>query len=164
MFRKLIHTSNDGMLALLRLALGVVYFAHGAQLMLGWFGGHGFERSMAEFTQALGVPPFFAALAIVSQFFGGIGLIIGFLTRIAAFGIVVNMLVAIFLVHLPNGFFMNWYGVKHGEGFEFHILAVAMALFAMVHGAGAFSVDRAIDVAERHRPLSRMPHPQPMHG
>jgi putative oxidoreductase len=164
MFRKLVHTSNDGMLAMLRLALGVIYFAHGAQLMLGWFGGLGFDRSMTYFTQTMGIPTFFAALAIISQFFGGIGLIIGFLTRIAAFGIAIDMLVAIFLVHLPNGFFMNWYGTKHGEGFEFHILAVAIALFAMVHGAGALSVDRAITVAEAHHPLSRMPHPQPMRG
>ena len=163
MFRKLIQTNNDGMLPVLRVALGVIYFAHGAQLMLGWFGGLGFERSMSFFTH-MGIPTFFAALAIISQFCGGIGLIVGFLTRIAALGIAVDMLVAIFLVHVPNGFFMNWYGTKHGEGFEFHVLAVAMALFVMVHGAGAVSVDRAITTVASHRPLSRVPHPQPVHG
>jgi putative oxidoreductase len=164
MFRRLVHTNNDPMLALLRLALGVVYFAHGAQLMLGWFGGQGFDRSMSFLTQTTGIPSVFAALAIVSQFLGGIGLLVGFLARIAAFGIAVDMLVAIFLVHAPNGFFINWYGMKRGEGFEFHILAVGMALFVMVHGAGALSVDRAIDLAEKHRPLARAPQPQPLRG
>lgn len=163
MLHRLVHTNNDGMLALLRLALGVVFFAHGAQLALGWFGGQGFDKSMSYFTQTMGIPSVFAWLAVLTPLLGGIGLIIGFLTRIAAFGIAINMLAAVFLVHLPNGFFMNWFGTKRGEGFEFHILAIVMALYAMVHGAGALSVDRAIDTAE-HRPLSRIPHPQPMHG
>jgi len=161
MFRKLIQTSDDPMLAVLRLALGVVFFAHGAQKVLGWFGGPGYTGAMEMFTRHLGIPAVFAVLAILAEFLGGIGLITGFLTRIAALGIAVDMLVAIALVHAPNGFFMNWNGNKHGEGFEFHILAIALALFAMVHGAGAFSIDRALELSDHHRAL---PHPHPIRG
>lgn len=160
MFRKLIQTSDDPMLALLRLALGVVFFAHGAQKVLGWFGGLGYNGTLGMFAH-MGIPEVFAVLAILAEFLGGIGLILGFLTRIAAFGIAVDMLVAVALVHAPNGFFMNWTGNQRGEGFEFHVLAIAMALFAMVHGAGAFSIDRALELSEQHRGL---PHPHPMRG
>ena len=162
MFRRLFHTTDDPMLALLRLALGVVFFAHGAQKVLGWFGGTGYAGIMTFFTQNLGIPEVFAVLAVMAEFLGGIGLILGFLSRIAGFGIAIEMLVAVVKVHAPNGFFMNWYGNKQGEGFEFHLLAIAMALFVMAHGAGALSVDRAIDIAEHHRPLPRVPHPQPL--
>jgi len=164
MFRRLLHTNDDPMLALLRLALGVVFFAHGAQKMLGWFGGAGYSGTMTFFTQTLGVPSVLAELAILAEFLGGIGLILGFLTRIAAFGIAIDMMVAVAMVHASNGFFMNWFGNQHGEGFEFHILAIAMALFALVHGAGALSIDRALELAERHRPVRGMPHPHPMRG
>jgi putative oxidoreductase len=162
MIRKLFHTNDDPMLMLLRLALGAVFFAHGAQKVLGWFGGAGYAATMAFFTQRIGIPAVFAVLAILAEFLGGIGLIVGFLTRIAGFGIAVDMMVAAVMVHSRNGFFMNWSGNQRGEGFEFHILAIAMALFMLVHGAGALSIDRAISLAMRHRPASRAPHPQPM--
>jgi putative oxidoreductase len=87
-------------------------------------------------------------LAIAAEFFGGLGLIVGFLTRIAAFGIAVNMLVAIATVHGPFGFFMNWSGTQKGEGYEYHLLALAVTAFLMIRGAGAFSVDRAIALAK----------------
>jgi putative oxidoreductase len=90
-------------------------------------------------------------LAISAEFFGGLGLILGFLTRIAAFGVAVNMLVAILTVHTAFGFFMNWNGNQKGEGFEFHLLVLAMAAFLMIRGAGAFSVDRAIATATPRR-------------
>ena len=140
---KLLATSNSIPLAIIRLALGIVFFAHGAQKMLGWFGGPGFHGTMGFF-QSSGIPAPFALLAIVAEFFGGIGLILGFLTRIAAFGILCNMVVAIVMVHAPHGFFMNWTGKQAGEGFEFHILAIALCLAAMIGGAGAGSVDRAL--------------------
>lgn len=149
------------MLTLLRLALGVVFFAHGAQLVLGWFGGAGYASSMNVFTHGFGIPPVFAALAILSEFLGGIGLLIGFLTRIAAFGIAVDMAVAIFLVHAPNGFFMNWYGTQKGEGFEFHLLAIAIAVAVMARGAGALSADRELErtvTGARMRRLQPVPH------
>src|SRR3954451_7815901 len=99
---------------------------------------------MSSFRQTLGIPEFFAMLAILAEFLGGLGLIVGLLSRVAALGIAVNMVVAVFLVHLRNGFFMNWTGKQGGEGFEYHLLAIAMALAVIVGGAGAFSVDHAI--------------------
>jgi putative oxidoreductase len=110
MFRKLIATDTDIATTILRLALGVIFFAHGAQKMLGWFGGYGFTGTMGFFTGAMHIPALFAFLAIAAEFFGGLGLIFGFLTRIAAFGIFSNMLVAIALIHHHFGFFMNWTG------------------------------------------------------
>ncbi|MFZ1136000.1 MAG: DoxX family protein, partial [Candidatus Korobacteraceae bacterium] len=85
-----------------------------------------------------------AFLAICAEFFGGLGLIVGFLSRIAAFGIAMNMLVAIFTVHIHNGFFANWSGQQKGEGIEYHLLALALLLLVMIKGAGAPSVDRAL--------------------
>ena len=141
MFTRLLATSDDRILTLIRLVLGVVFFAHGAQKMLGWFGGFGFHGTMGMFTHG-GMPAPLAFLIICTEFFGGLGLILGLLTRIAALGITGLMLGAIFMVHLPNGFFMNWMGTQKGEGFEFHLLAIGMALALLVRGAGAFSCDR----------------------
>jgi len=143
MFRKLISTSNDFTLTLVRLVLGVVFFAHGAQKMLGWFGGYGFQGTMGFFTQTLHIPAPLAFLAICAEFFGGLGLIVGLLGRVAAFGIVVNMLVAVFTVHIHNGFFANWFGQQKGEGYEYHLLAIALGLVVMIKGSGALSIDRA---------------------
>lgn len=144
MLKKLLRTPDDKVLTVLRLVLGLVFLAHGSQKMLGWFGGYGFKGTMGFFTQTMHIPALFAFLAIAAEFFGGLGLILGLLTRIAAFGITVNMLVAIFMVHLPNGLFMNWTGQQKGEGFEYHLLALAITLTLMIRGAGAFSLDRMI--------------------
>jgi putative oxidoreductase len=142
--KRLLATPNDGILALMRLVLGIVFFLHGSQKMLGWFGGSGFSGTMHFFTGLLHIPAPLAALAICAEFFGGLGLIVGLLTRIAAFGISVNMVVAIWMVHLANGPFMNWYGNQKGEGYEYHLLALALAIPIMIRGAGAFSVDGAL--------------------
>jgi putative oxidoreductase len=147
MVRKLLATDDNTATAVLRLVLGVVFFAHGAQKMLGWFGGFGFSGTMGFFTGAMHIPAPFAFLAIAAEFFGGLGLILGFLTRIAAFGIAVNMVVAIATVHSAFGFFMNWTGAQKGEGFEYHLLVLAMTAFLMIRGAGALSIDRAIATA-----------------
>ena len=144
MFRKLFSTSNDFTLTLVRLVLGVVFFAHGAQKMLGWFGGYGFHGTMGFFTQQMGIPAPLAFLAICAEFFGGLGLLVGLLGRVAALGIIVNMLVAIATVHHVNGFFMNWSGQQKGEGFEYHLLAIALAIVVLIKGSGAVSIDRAI--------------------
>jgi putative oxidoreductase len=141
--KRLMSTSNDVVLTTLRLVLGVVYFAHGAQKMLGWFGGYGFHGTMGFFTH-MGMPAPVAFLVICTEFFGGLGLIVGLLTRIAALGIGVEMIGAIFMVHMANGFFMNWAGNQKGEGFEYHLLAIAMSAALLLRGAGAFSVDRAL--------------------
>ena len=144
MFRKLISTSDDYTITVARLVLGLVFFAHGAQKMLGWFGGYGFAGTMNFFTQMMHIPAPFAFLAICAEFFGGLGLLVGFLSRVAAFGISVNMLVAIFTVHIHNGFFANWSGQQKGEGIEYHLLALALLFLIMVKGGGALSVDRAL--------------------
>ena len=141
MFKKLMTTPNSPALMVVRLALGVVMFAHGAQKALGWFGGFGPAGTIGYFDQALGVPAALAVLVIAAEFLGGLGLIVGALSRIAALGVIAVMLGAVALVHLPNGFFAD------KGGFEFHILAVAMAVAVVIRGGGALSVDRVI--AER---------------
>jgi putative oxidoreductase len=138
---KLLATVNDNTLTLMRLVLGVVFFLHGSQKMLGWFGGFGFSGTMNFFTTQMHIPTVFALLAICAEFFGGLGLILGLLARVAAFGIAANMMVAILMVHLPNGPFMNWYGNQKGEGYEYHLLALGLAIPIIMRGAGALSVD-----------------------
>jgi putative oxidoreductase len=144
MLRKLISTDNDSATAVLRFVLGVIFFAHGAQKMLGWFGGYGFSGTMGFFTDVMHIPVLFAFLALTAEFFGGLGLILGFLTRIAALGIFFNMVVAIAMVHYRFGFFMNWTGAQKGEGFEYHLLVLAITAFLMIRGAGAVSIDRVL--------------------
>jgi putative oxidoreductase len=144
MFQRIMSTNNDFALAVVRLVLGIVFFAHGAQKMLGWFGGYGFTGTMNFFTQQMGIPTVFAFLAISAEFFGGLGLIVGFLSRIAAFSIFCEMIVAVAIVHRHYGFFMNWGGDQKGEGFEYHLLALAIAFAIMVKGSGALSVDHAL--------------------
>ncbi|HKR67063.1 MAG TPA: DoxX family protein [Thermoanaerobaculia bacterium] len=143
MFRKLTQTNPDLTLTVLRVVLGVVMFAHGAQKMLGWFGGYGFTGTMGFFTGTMGIPAPFAFLAIVAEFFGGLGLILGLFSRVASLGIIVTMLTAAFMVHVPT-FFMNWNGTQKGEGFEYHLIAVAIGVAILIKGSGAFSLDRAI--------------------
>ena len=144
MLNKLFVTDDSVPAAIVRLVLGIVFFAHGAQKMLGWFGGFGFSGTMGFFTGTMHIPAPLAFLAIAAEFFGSLGLILGFLTRIAALGIATNMIVAVFTVHLNNGFFMNWTGAQKGEGFEYHLLVLAIAAFLVIRGAGAWSIDRAI--------------------
>lgn len=139
----LFRTSGRFAPLLLRLLLALVFFPHGAQKMLGWFGGNGFSGTMQFFT-GQGIPAPLAFLAIAAEFFGSIGLLVGLLTRVAAFGIGVVMLVAIATVHIQNGFFMNWAGNQKGEGFEFHILVLAIVVALLIEGAGRWSIDLAI--------------------
>jgi putative oxidoreductase len=141
--KKLMSTGNDVAFTILRIVLGVVFLAHGSQKMLGLFGGYGFHATMEFFTH-MGMPAAVAFLIICTEFFGGLGLIFGLLTRIAALGIAGLMIGAIFMVHLPNGFFMNWAGNQKGEGIEYHLLVLAVAAALLLRGAGAFSVDRAL--------------------
>jgi len=144
MIQKIIQTDKDISALVLRLLLGIVFFPHGAQKVLGWFGGHGFSGTMDLFTHNLGIPAAFAFLAIMAESLGSLGLILGFLTRIAAFGISCVMVVAVFMLHLQNGFFMNWFGNQKGEGFEYHILVVAICIALMIKGGGLWSVDGAL--------------------
>jgi putative oxidoreductase len=144
MFRKIIDTEDDAALLILRLLLGIVFFPHGMQKAFGWFGGPGFGGAMEGFTVKMGIPAVFAFLAILAESAGSLGLITGFLTRVAAFGITCNMVVAVAMIHWQNGFFMNWFGKQKGEGFEYHVLVVAITLALMIKGGGRWSVDRYI--------------------
>lgn len=149
MLRKIVNTDNDFTFTVLRLVLGVIFLAHGGQKTLGWFGGLTFGQTMQMFTQTMHIPAPFAFLAIMAEFAGGIGLIVGFLGRIAAFGIICNMVVAVMMVHSKFGFFMNWFGNQQGEGYEYHLLAIALALAILVKGSGALSIDRALSAPPR---------------
>jgi len=128
----------------LRLALGLVILPHGAQKLLGWFGGYGFRGTMGWFTGTMHIPYLFGLLAIIAEFFGPLALLAGLLTRPAALGIAAVMVVAAITSHRQHGFFMNWFGNQQGEGFEFHILAASMAAVLVLTGAGAWSLDYLI--------------------
>jgi putative oxidoreductase len=126
--------------ALLRVALGGVIFSHGLQKVFGWFGGYGIAGTMGFF-RSIGMPTVLGALVIVSDFVGSLALMAGLLTRFSAAAAFAVMLGATLLVHLPNGFFMNWGGAPHGEGYEFHLLAMAMAASLVLSGGGRASLD-----------------------
>lgn len=147
MLHRLLATKDDYGPLLARVVLGVVIFPHGAQKLLGWFGGPGFAGEMRFFTQDLGIPYILGVLAIIAESFGALGLVVGLLGRVAAFGIASTMVVAALLMHLPYGFFADWSGTQGGEGIEYHLLAIGLAFVVMLKGSGAFSIDRAI--AER---------------
>ncbi|MCB1307172.1 MAG: DoxX family protein [Leptospiraceae bacterium] len=142
--KMLFKTKNQVVPLIARLGLGIVMFPHGAQKMLGWFGGYGFTGTMGYFTDTVGLPALIAFLVIFCEFFGSIGLITGLLTRLSAVGIACVMLGAALMVHLPNGFFMNWSGQQAGEGFEYHLLALTLCVIAFIKGGGLFSLDRMI--------------------
>lgn len=143
MLSNLLGTNPDLTITIVRITLGVVFFAHGAQKMLGWFGGYGFTNTMQAFTGLLKIPAPLAFLVIAAEFFGGPALIVGLFSRLAAIAIFATMAGAM-VVHLPQGLFMSWYSNRKGEGFEYHLLAMVLALVVVVEGAGAFSLDRAL--------------------
>ncbi len=144
MWKKLFQTNDDVAALVLRLMLGIIFFPHGMQKLLGWFGGHGFEGTMGFFTGKLGIPALFAFLAIIAESLGAIGLIVGLGTRVAAFGISITIAVAAMMLHVQNGFFMNWFGSQTGEGIEYHLLVIGMGVTLMIAGGGKWSLDRAI--------------------
>ncbi|HAR45199.1 MAG TPA: hypothetical protein DCS05_03195 [Nitrospiraceae bacterium] len=144
MFKKLIATKDDRAALVLRVMLGLVFFPHGAQKLLGWFGGYGFSGTMGFFSGQLEIPAMFAFLAIIAEFFGALGLLAGLFTRVAALGIMSVMLVAVPMLHAKHGFFMNWSGNQAGEGFEYHLLVIAMAVALIIKGGGTWSADKAL--------------------
>ena len=138
-------STNGGVSSLiLRLVLGFVMFAHGSQKVLGWFGGTTLSVTINLFTQKMHMPLPLALFVIAAECLGGLGLIVGFLTRIAALGVACDMIGAIALVHWKNGLFMNWFGNQKGEGFEYHLLVIAICIALIIRGAGALSLDHAI--------------------
>jgi putative oxidoreductase len=128
----------------LRLVLGFVMFAHGSQKVLGWFGGHTFFETLNMFTQQMHMPMPVALLVMAAEFLGGLGLVVGLLTRIAAFGIACDMIGAVAMVHWRFGLFMNWFGNQKGEGYEYHLLVIAICIALIIRGGGALSLDSAI--------------------
>lgn len=139
----LLSTENNLAYLISRLVLGVVILPHGLQKALGMFGGYGFSGTVDFFT-GMGIPALVAYLIIIGESLGALGLILGFLGRVGAFGIALIMTGAIFMVHIKNGFFMNWFGNQQGEGFEFHLLAIGLALIVLIKGSGKWSIDYAI--------------------
>ena len=144
MLRDLLSTNSDWTLTIIRTILGLVFFAHGAQKLLGWFGGSGLNETMRTMHESLGLPLPLAFLAVATEFFGGVGLIVGLLSRLAAVGIGVTMLAAIVMVHGRNGLFMDWFGARKNHGYEYHLLAIALVVVLIVKGSGAFSLDRLL--------------------
>src|ERR1700722_13064309 len=144
MIESLTGTHADWVVGIARIALGIIFFAHGAQKLLGWFSGPGLANSMRTFTEHLHLPSTLAFLVIAGEFFSGIGLIVGLFSRIAALVIALTMVGAIATVHLRFGLFLNWLGTQEGHGIEYHLLAIALALIVVVKGAGAFSLDRLV--------------------
>jgi putative oxidoreductase len=157
MFARIIRTYDDGVALLLRLILGVVFFPHGAQKVLGWFGGYGFNATLQGMSKMM--PSALVVLVMIAEFFGSLGLILGFLTRIAAFGIACVMVGAILTVHGKFGFFMNWMGKQPGEGFEYHLLAIVIAVAVMIKGGGKASVDLALTRGQTGSTRAAMPRP-----
>lgn len=142
MFKALLRTDNNKASLFLRLALGIVMFPHGAQKVLGWFGGPGYEKTIEIFTTKVHLPFFAVILLMITEFLGALCLIGGYFTRVFALAIGFAMAVCAYGNHVQNGFFMNWFGNQKGEGFEYHILVVGIALALAVLGGGAFSIDR----------------------
>jgi putative oxidoreductase len=148
MISNLFSTDPDWTLTAIRITLGVVFFAHGAQKVLGWFGGAGLQGTLHTMHDYLHLPIPVAFLAVMSEFLGGAGLIVGLLSRVAAIGICITMLSAIVMVHGRNGLFMNWLGDRKGHGIEYHLLAMALAIAIVVRGSGAASLDRLLYITQ----------------
>jgi putative oxidoreductase len=144
MLARILGTDGDWVTTIVRIVLGVVYFAHGAQMALGWFGGAGLRSTLRVFREHLKMPAPLALLAVAAEFLGGLGLMVGLLSRVAALGIAVVMTVALLAVHRKFGFFMNWFGEKQGHGIEYHVLVLALALVVIIKGAGAISLDQVV--------------------
>jgi len=144
MLRMIFGTQNDLTGLIMRLTLGAVMLPHGLQKVFGLFGGAGLQATMNAFTTKLGLPAPVAVLVILAESAGAIGLLVGFCTRLCALGIALVMGGAIFFVHGQHGFFMNWFGRQGGEGFEYHLLAIGLALALVIHGGGKWSFDQRI--------------------
>ena len=144
MLRRFLQTDTSKTLFAQRVLLGAVMLPHGAQKLLGWFGGYGLRGTMSYFTGSMHLPSALAFLIIASEAFGSLGLLFGLGTRLAAFGAAATMVGAVLTTHLPVGFFMNWFGNQPGEGFEYHLLALALAVPLVVRGGGAFALDREL--------------------
>ncbi len=141
--RRFLATNNSGVLLFQRIMLGLVMFPHGMQKLLGWWGGFGWDGTLGLF-QSQGIPYIAGVLVILGESLGALGLIAGFLTRLCALGIAATQVGAFFMVYLPVGFFMNWSGTQKGEGYEYALLALSIAIPLLIWGGGKASIDRAL--------------------
>ena len=135
-------TGNDWAPLILRVLLGLVVFPHGAQKLLGWFGGYGFSGTMDFFTQSVGLPWIVGFMVIVLEFVGSVALISGVATRLFAMTFMILAFGIMFTSHIQNGFFMNWLGNQAGEGFEYFLLWIAISVSLIITGSGKYSIDR----------------------
>jgi putative oxidoreductase len=149
MFREFLKTDNSPAQLFIRLALGVVMFPHGAQKVLGWFGGPGITKTLQAFA-GMGFPAWSVVVLMGIEFLGSALLVFGFLTRLWAVGIGAGITICMFLNHVQNGFFMNWLGQQKGEGFEYHILVIGICLALLIRGGGALSVDRSLSSGSKY--------------
>ena len=138
---KLIKTSNHLHLTIIRFTLAIVIGMHGMQKLIGAFGGHGIAWTMAKFYEWFNIPPYLTAIVIFTESIGMISLLFGFLTRLWSILVIVIMVAAVYLLHYKIGFFMNWYGSNSGEGFEYHVLIIAMCSSLFIWGGGRYSFD-----------------------
>jgi putative oxidoreductase len=134
-------TDDSISILILRLTLALTIFPHGAQKLLGWFGGFGFDGTIGFFTAQMGLPWVIGFLVIMGESFGSLALLTGLLTRFTAASLGVIMVGAIVLVHWPHGFFMNWFGKQGGEGFEYHLLVLGMSTALVISGGGRWAFD-----------------------
>ena len=144
MLKAMLNTENDRLLALMRIVLGVVMFPHGAQKVLGWFGGYGIAGTYDFFTNGLHIWGWVAYCVIFGEFLASLGLLTGTLGRVAAAVVFIIQLGGVIIVHSANGFFMNWGGKQAGEGYEFHLMSLTLAIVIVIRGSGAFSLDRLL--------------------
>ncbi|MBF2709619.1 DoxX family protein [Flavobacterium soyangense] len=140
----LFNTNNDLTGLVTRLTLGLILFPHGAQKMLGMFGGYGFTGTMGFFTNTMHLPWIIGFLVIIIEFIGVVSLIVGFASRIWSVLTIVLFLGIIFTSHLDNGFFMNWFGNQKGEGYEYHLLIIGLSIATLINGSGKYSVDERL--------------------
>ena len=146
---RLLSTDRSHLLLAQRVVLGLVMLPHGLQKLLGWFGGFGLDGTLGYFSSALHIPTPIGALVIASEVFGSLALLVGFGTRLAALGSAAVMVGAVLTSHVQHGLFMNWFGNQKGEGFEYHLIAVALAASLVVQGGGAWALDRLFSKGER---------------
>ena len=139
MIQKLLQTDADYVCTFLRTIAGIIIFPYGMQKLLGWFDGVGIKGTLEQMTVRK-ITQFIGWLIIIGQSLGSIALIFGFLGRIAAGGLFI-IFVGALIVHLPDGWSMNWFGTKKGEGIEYHVLLLSLLLIVIVRGSGAMSID-----------------------
>jgi len=149
MFKEFLRTDNSPAQLVIRLALGVVMFPHGAQKVLGWFGGTGINKTLQAFA-GMGFPDWSVVALMGVESLGAVLLVFGFLTRLWAIGIGASITICMFLSHVQHGFFMNWFGQQQGEGFEYHLLVIGICLALLIKGGGALSVDRKLSSGSKY--------------